>query len=188
MYRAVVSFNEAKAAQVAARLLSLEGGRMSYMKLIKLLYIVDRRALADWGRPVSTDHYVSMKHGPVLSRVLDLINEGRDPKKSSSPWHDLISAPQGYEVALVATDPPNDELSAAEEGLIDEVQRQHRQRNEWQMVEFVHQFTEWQDPGSTSNPIDYRDILKAVGKTSEEAGQIEDELSAGFQLDHLLAK
>lgn len=188
MYRAMVSFNEAKAAQVAARLLSLEGGRMSYMKLIKLLYIVDREALANWGRPVSTDNYVSMKRGPVLSRVLDLINEGRDPKKSSSPWHDLISAPQGYDVTLVATDPPDDELSAAEARLIGEVQRQHRLRNEWQMVEFVHQFTEWQDPGSTSNPIYYRDILKAVGRTPEETEQIEEELLAGFRLDRLLAK
>ena len=38
-------FNEAKAAQAAARLLKLRGGRMSFLKLIKLLYIVDREAL-----------------------------------------------------------------------------------------------------------------------------------------------
>lgn len=187
MGRIMIKFNEAKVAQVAARLLSLEGGKMNYMKLIKLLYIIDREALARWGAPVSTDHYVSMKRGPVLSRVLDLINEGRDPNKSSSPWHDLISAPQGYDVALVAADAPDDELSAAEERLIREVQQQHRQRDEWQMVEFVHQFKEWQDPGDSSCPIDYREILEAVGKTPDEVAQIESELSAGFQLDKLFA-
>ena len=187
MGRAMIKFNEAKAAQVAARLLSLEGGKMNYMKLIKLLYIIDREALARWGAPVSTDHYVSMKRGPVLSRVLDLINEGRDPNKTLSPWHDLISKPQGYDVALVAIDPPDDELSAAEEQLIQEVQREHRERSEWQMVEFVHQFAEWQDPGDSSSPIDYREILEAVGKTPEEVEQIESELAAGFQLDKLFA-
>ena len=33
---------------------------MSYMKLLKLLHLVDREALLRWGRPVSTDRYVSM--------------------------------------------------------------------------------------------------------------------------------
>ena len=32
-------FNEVKATQAAARLLRNRGGRMSYMKLIKLLYL-----------------------------------------------------------------------------------------------------------------------------------------------------
>ncbi len=46
---------------------------MSYMKLIKLLYLADREALARWGRPITTDTYVAMKHGPVLSYILNLI-------------------------------------------------------------------------------------------------------------------
>jgi uncharacterized phage-associated protein len=52
---------------------------MSYMKLIKLLYLAGREALARWGRPIPTDTYVATKHGPVLSQVLDLITEGPDP-------------------------------------------------------------------------------------------------------------
>ena len=70
-------FNEAKAAQTAARLLKLRGGRMSYLKLIKLMYLIDREALLRWGRPVTTDCYVSMDKGPILSRTLIL---------SSSAW------------------------------------------------------------------------------------------------------
>jgi len=55
-------FNEAKATQAAALLLKLRGGRMNYMKLIKLLYLVDRTALIRWGRPVTFDSYCSMPH------------------------------------------------------------------------------------------------------------------------------
>ena len=36
---------------------------MSYMKLIKLLYLADREALAQWGRSISIDTYVSMDKG-----------------------------------------------------------------------------------------------------------------------------
>src|ERR1022692_1541243 len=43
---------------------------MNYMLLIKLLYLLDRRALSLWGRPVTGDDYFSMKYGPVLSEVL----------------------------------------------------------------------------------------------------------------------
>src|SRR4051812_9596906 len=52
-----ISFNEQKATQAAARLLELRGGRISYLKLIKLLYLADREALLQWGRPITTDSY-----------------------------------------------------------------------------------------------------------------------------------
>lgn len=57
-------FNEAKATQAASRLLRLRGGRMSYLKLIKLLYIVDREAILRWGRPVTTEGTSQCQRGP----------------------------------------------------------------------------------------------------------------------------
>jgi uncharacterized phage-associated protein len=105
-------FNEKKATQVAAQLLRLRGGRMSYMKLIKLMYLADREALLRWGRPISTDRYVSMDKGPVLSRVLDLATDGDDPSRPAI-WSEQIGEPVSYAVELKA-DPGNDELSEAE--------------------------------------------------------------------------
>lgn len=46
-------FNEAKSAQLAAVILQMRGGTMHYMKLIKLMYLVDREALISWGRPLT---------------------------------------------------------------------------------------------------------------------------------------
>lgn len=71
----VLRFNERRATEAAAKFLKLRGGRMSYLKLIKLLYLLDREALLRWGRPVTTDRYVSMDNGPVVSRIYDLIRE-----------------------------------------------------------------------------------------------------------------
>jgi hypothetical protein len=61
------------------------------LKLIKLLYLLDREALLRWGRPVTADRYVSM---------------------------DNVSAPGNYEVSLTA-EPEIDELAAAEVMLSD---------------------------------------------------------------------
>jgi hypothetical protein len=49
---------------------------MSYIKLIKLLYLVDREALLLHGRPVTTDRYVQTDQGPSLSQINDLITMG----------------------------------------------------------------------------------------------------------------
>src|SRR5688572_27768282 len=102
-------FNEKKATQAAAYLLRLRGGRMSYMKLIKLLYLADRLSLTRRGRPITTDRYVSMDRGPVLSRTLNLITEDREPAAPSF-WAEFIAEPSNFEVEL-KSDPGADELS-----------------------------------------------------------------------------
>ena len=44
-------FDERRAAQAASLLLERRAGRMPYIKLIKLLYLADREALIETGRP-----------------------------------------------------------------------------------------------------------------------------------------
>lgn len=90
---------------------------MSYMKLIKLLYLADREALLRFGCPITTDRYVSMDRGPVLSRVLNLITEEREPA-SQSLWTTAISEPDHYGVRLNKDIEP-EELSDAEIELLD---------------------------------------------------------------------
>ena len=131
------------------------------MKLIKLLYLIDREALDRWGRPVSTDRYVSMDHGPVLSSVLDLISHGAEPGMKSA-WLELISAPDGYDVRLHSDKPPaDDELSKAEKELIDEVFARFRMASRWDLVRYLHKTApEWQAPQGSSHPISYEGHLQ----------------------------
>lgn len=173
---AFLPFNERRATEAAARFLKLRGGRMSYLKLIKLLYLLDREALLRWGRPVTTDRYVSMDRGPVVSRIYDLILEEPAPGKRSI-WRQYISDPEGYEVKLIA-DPPNEELSRAEAKLIDEIFSKYGALGRWELVEVSHHLPEWKDPKGSAVPIEYRDILLAAGKTESETAEIEDELEA----------
>lgn len=141
-------FNEPKATQAAARFLRRNGGRMNYLELVKLLYLLDRTALLSWGRPVTTDRYVSMDKGPVVSRILNLIREEPEPNDTSF-WRRHISAPEEYSVAL-SQEPGSDHLSRAEEALIDQVFDQFGQMDKWQLVEYCHRLPEWQDPEGSS--------------------------------------
>ena len=168
-------FNEAKVAQAAAVLLALRGGKMSYMKLVKLLYLADRESLLRWGRPLSTDVHVSMDHGPVLSQTLDLIYE--DPSNvQGQVWSKYISAPANYEVQLVSTEFPTDELSKAEKKLIASVFERFGKLSRWQIRDYVHELPEWVDPNGSAIPISYASILRAGGKTDEQIDSILEEL------------
>lgn len=178
-------FDETKATQAAAYLLNLRGGQMHYIKLIKLLYLADREALLRWGAPITSDRYVSMNNGPVLSRVLSLITEDR----AKPFWSKYISPPLGdYEVRLL-TIAPTDSLSRAEEKLMQEIFEQYGHRNRWDLIDNVmHKLPEWRDPNGSSIPIQIRDILKASGESEAEIRAIIRELSSFARDEDMLSR
>jgi uncharacterized phage-associated protein len=179
-------FDEAKATQTAALILSLRGGQMHYLKLIKLLYLVDRAALLRWGIPVTTDRYASMDDGPVVSNIYNLIVKKDVPKRV---WSRLISPPIGdYEVRLLTEGtPPNDRLSPAEERLIREIFNEYGHKNRWDLRDYVmHKLPEWKDPHGSSFPIRIGAILKAGGEDDNEIRAILRELRLMAASDEVL--
>lgn len=178
-------YREDKTVQAAARFLQHAGRVMNYMKLIKLLYVMDRTALSRWGHPITYDRYVSMPHGPVLSFTLDLINEGDEPG-CLGYWNKFISPPSGYEVSLLA-DLQDDDLSEAETDLINEIYSEYGHLDQWQLRDYCHEhFNEWKNPEGSSCAIHYRDILEAVGKTEAETKEIIGELESFFVAEQML--
>ena len=175
-----LTFDEGKTTQAAARFLQLRGGQMSYMKLIKLLYLADRTSLLQFGKPITMDKWYSMKHGPVLSTVLNLIT---DPSRvdSAGPWSHFISPPLGdREVRLLIEQVPNDRLSSAEEKIIAEVYRRFGSYNRWDLVEALHQgqvAPEWKPVTTGRVPITLHDVF-TTEMDSEEAEIAEVHLSS----------
>lgn len=176
-------FNETKATQAAAYLLKLEGGRMNYMKLIKLLYLADRKALLTWRRPVTTDRYVSMKCGPVLSRVYGFISQG----SGNSLWEAVISRYGQYEVSL-EYDPGDSDLSEADITVLDEIFFEYGKISNTRLVDLTHELPEWRNPGRSSTPISYGDILKAGGANESEIGTFENELASARNRPDILQR
>ena len=154
-------FHLDKTLQAAGVLLGLDGGRMGYIRLLKLLYIADRELLVETGRPLTGDDAVAMKHGPVLSRVYDLIKGVAPP---GSLW-DAHLRTENYSVMLAA-DPGRGKLSKGEVEKLHDVTERYRYLDDFEVSERTHEFPEWQDhhrPG-TSTPIPWQEILQAQGK------------------------
>ncbi len=158
---------------------------MSYLKLLKLLYLADRKALLTLGRPITFDRYVSMDHGPVLSQTYNLI-VGEERPDAPSYWRRYISEPDHYEVALLG-DAPSGALSPVQERILDEIFDEFGHWGRWDLVRLTHTLPEWQDPHGSSLPIAIRDVLRGADVEEAEAEAIEEELSGEDALERLLA-
>lgn len=60
------------------------GKTASQYDIVKTIFLADRRHLNEYGRPITFDRYVAMKHGPVPSTLYDLLKE--DPASRDLPW------------------------------------------------------------------------------------------------------
>lgn len=178
-------FDDRKTAQAAAYLLKRHDGKLPKMVLIKLLYLADRKTLLDIGRPITGDRMFAMKHGPVLSEVLDLMNEGPDGNASS--WFEYINPPAEYDVTLRA-EAPTDELSRYEMRVLAEVDERYGQMNRWALVDLLHRtLPEWKDPGTSRLRIDPEDILRAESVSEEEIARVAQDAKESLFLDTLTA-
>jgi uncharacterized phage-associated protein len=175
-------FHFERALQASAYLLRLDGKRMAYLRLLKLLYIADREWLAETGESITGDRASAMKNGPVLSNVYDLI---RGNGSKAGVWDDYIHT-EGYAIELVA-DPGRGELSKGIVNKLSEVTERYRQIDDWELSERMHEFQEWTShysPEGGSGPIPWQDMLKAQGKEAmipsverdEAARQVFDEV------------
>lgn len=182
-------FNERKAAQIAAWLLRQAKGNMRHLKLIKLMYLVERQALRQYGFTLTGDQVVAMPHGPVLSMTLNFING--DIESTNDGWEAWISARANHEVALC--DRPEgqtalDELSTAAKEILDFVWKEFGHMNQWQLRDYTRKHCpEWTDPDGSSYPIPLRRILIVLGKSQDETRQIETEAEEQNHIDRIFA-
>lgn len=158
-------FREESAAEMAARFLTLHDRPMKYIKLLKLMYIAERRHLLDQGRSITYDQFKSLPLGPIMSDTMDLIKSEPVPG-TKSVFRDRIKGSEDYRVELVGEDTPEDSpLSRAQRDLIDEVYQEFGSMKWPDLVKYTHEhFPEWEDPGPSSKPIHVRTILERDGK------------------------
>ncbi|NJL39608.1 MAG: SocA family protein [Leptolyngbyaceae cyanobacterium SM1_4_3] len=177
-------FHPEKAVEAAAIFLKLHGKPMKYLGLLKMLHIADRMALERLEQPITGDHYVSMDYGPVLSGVYDLV-KGTPVDNALPLWAKFISSRHENQVTLLA-DPGDDDLSEAEEEIIQQVYQTFGQFDPFHVAEWTHDLPEWKDPHGSAIPISVEDILKNVGKSDVEIAEIQQEAIREAYLDKVL--
>ena len=145
------------------------------MKLVKLVYLLDRLSLARRGIPVVGGAYFSLPNGPITSELLDLINSGCLAGEADCHWEDYISDRQDHEVALKG-EIPSEHLSPAELDLIAEIYREHGAKDQWELRDWCHEHCEeWTPLEEGRDRIRLEKIARAVGKTDAQIQRLEEE-------------
>jgi uncharacterized phage-associated protein len=180
-------FNIGKATEAACVFLERGGGQMNIMKLVKLVYLLDRLSLDRRGIPVCGGDYLSMRNGPVTSEVLDLVDAGRLAGEGDRRWEQCIGARTNHEVRL-EKQPVREHLSDAEVSLLDEVWAEHGGKDQWQLVDWCHAHCrEWVPVANGCAPISVEQVGMALGKSAEQVARLRQEAAELNQLDEIFS-
>ncbi len=161
---------------------------MPHLKLMKLLYLSDRECFRQNGFSMSGDLMVSMKHGPVLSDTLNLINGFEQSEPGG--WDSMISTKKNHQVAVKPEVSLEClfELSRADREIMDSVWEQFGNMNQWDLVKYTHEnCPEWQDPGDSSSPIELDTLFKALGFSEVEAKELKKEIQVQDSIDRFFS-
>jgi uncharacterized phage-associated protein len=158
-----------RAVQASAYIINHRARQTTKLELVKLLYFADRLSIQKQGCPITGDDLYALDHGPIVSRILDLINDS--PLTSSRDrviWSSNIEIGQDH-VLYVKHDPGNDELSEYEIELLDEILRKYGHLTASQLIHEAHELPEWIKchVDGASKPILLSEIAKAVGRESD---------------------
>ena len=185
-HRRMTGFNVRKAAQVSAYFARFDGGSINVLKLVKLIYLADRRFLEKYDSAILNDRFVSMDHGPVNSITLNYINGCQDQREE---WDRYIADRAGHEIALANPKmdiDDLDELSKAELGVLEEIAKKFSGWDGYRVRDYTHAHCpEWEDPDGSSKPLPYERVLKHLGK--KRFGDIAEKIEEERQLDNFLA-
>lgn len=178
-------FHIGKATEAGCLFLERAGGRMNIMKLVKLMYLLDRISLDRRGVPVAGGDYLSMRNGPVTSELLDLINAGRLFGDPDQRWEQSVSDRRDHDVKLEQM-PARNHLSDADAALLDEIWREHGGKDQWQLVEWCHAHCkEWTPVTNGCAPIAVEQIGMALGKTPQQIQRLRQEAVELNRLDEI---
>ncbi len=89
---------------------------MEKLKLTKLLYLVERKSIADRVRPMLYDEYYSLKDGPICSNALNGLN-----MQPPDIWSKYVVAENTINRSCKSSDIELDHLSSYDLELLDEV-------------------------------------------------------------------
>lgn len=182
----IFRFHPQKAVEAAAMFLKLHGKPMKYLGLLKMLYIADRLSLERMDQPITGDCAYSMKFGPVLSSVYDLI-KGKNVNDALPLWSEYISGrDKDFNVSLIQ-EPKNDYLCELAQETIEEVYKKFGHLDPFEVAEWTHGLPEWKKPPENSHiPIVVDDVLRYLNKTNENIEEIRQIEAREAYLDRVL--
>lgn len=157
---AALGFDHLKSVQTIAYFIRKAGGSAQKLKLIKLVYLADRRSFERRGKPINFDSYFSLPHGPVASSALD----GMDHNLENPTWDALAQADNRRDVTIVG-EVAEDRLSRADRAILDEIWNEFGGMTASQIRNWTHRHCpEYVEVGPAARlPIDLSELLGQIG-------------------------
>ena len=153
------------------------------LKVVKLLYFIDKYHLLKYGRPVLGDIYYHWDHGPVPLFSLTVLNEviddddvsgeeGESDKEHLKHYLKLNKRAgiflRRYPYFELKKKPDTDCLSLSEQEAVHEVTKLYGSLSAWQLREETHKDVTWKAT-VRNDEIDYRLFFEDGSNSSQEA-------------------
>lgn len=164
-----MQFNERKAVEAAYEVVKASGGKITILRLVKLLYLIDRYAIDNWERTVTTDNHVSMPHGPVTSRIYSIHRKDTP----SDAWDKFLSSTNRD--IKIKEKLHIKKLSRREIDAIHKIVYKYRSHTTSQLRNITHKLPEYTETTS-SIPIHLDEILKALNTGPEDINRIKEDI------------
>ncbi len=176
-------FQSKKATEAAAAFLNISGGELNIMKLVKLMYLLDRESISKRRVPVCGGRYLSMRDGPVISELLDLINSKNLRHYDDVEWDEFIGDRINHKVRLNKS-PGRKHLSDDELSLIKSIWKQFGDMDQWEIAKYCHKnCAEWTPVEESTDNIGIKEIASALGRPQSEIKRLKSEARSYNKLD-----
>lgn len=152
------------------------------MRILKLLYLADRKALEEWERPITNDLYFSMNYGQVLSKTYNLMKD----ESHSEIWDEYIESLKYYYICLKKPVSLK-KLSQAEVELLNQIFAEYGKYDERELGRRT-KGPEYVNPKGSSIPTPIEKLLRVLGNDEEDIKRIILELESDASIDAVLGE
>lgn len=187
-------FKERKAAQVTRLFIQCNSDQsFSACKLLKLIYLVDRKALELWGFPVTYDTPKNLPYeGLMPSHTYDLIDPPKKKRNAlftsgSSYWyHYFCMSNEGHYTIPTELNPGTADLSRAEIELVENIFDQFGYKTDEQLDAYFRTLPESRHSETPHGDTDWKVLLQAVGWEGEDLAEIKKDLEFQAKFEGLI--
>jgi len=172
-------------------ILGQEVDGLDTLKIVKLLYLIDKKHLLKYGEIITGDEYYKLEYGPVPTTTYDLLRDIRDNRNMAYPelssllkkiFKPLTNSP--VTVFCAESNPDLEVFSQNEINTIYSIIAEFGKCSGGNLIDITHKDAAWNE-GIGNNPIDFRLFFSGESYSPAVLQKMEDEQENRDFLDQL---